>query len=378
MRATSAILAGLLVFAAASNTAPPARAAQGEERPIPKSVFQKNADGSALHLQSQLHCPAASERFRLTAMMVFDGYGLDVDCNYDDGRGSVITMYVTLRQGATLQEHFDAATAAIKQRWPQVTPFSDTVPAPSSSAWMSALYVKDDTNDRSGVWVADFAGWTFKFRATYPAGKDDATFASLRELTAEAERSARAHLEACAKSPPPQRGPASLIEDTKELSALTLAALISESVGAIELKPGLTLRNARDGNAAAPIWCVERSVRIGDNPFLIWRNIAPGSPAADRVSLMTVGPAPAFDIVSDPHLTKIMTELAQKGGGTRPAEAGVYVVKEVRGTETRLFALFNGRPDADMAARLVNDILDNKRGLLGSFNAATKTISIVP
>jgi hypothetical protein len=364
MRAALVII-GLFAFAAVSAAAektPEEMAREIRARPVPQSVFQKNPDGSALHLQSGLQCPAAAADLRLSETLVVDGFGFDVACNYE-GSGPIISVYLTERGDRPLQQHYDLTVAAIKQRWPQVTPY-DNPPAPSARPWLSALYTKDDTNHRSGVWIADFAGWTLKFRATYPAGQDDLVFAALRELAATAERTALVHLDACAKSPPPRRS-AIIVDDKEKLRQMAMTSIAVQ---------GMTAEGVQTGwDDSPPIWCAEARIVKDQVPLLLWRNIASGSTFTDRITPMTVGKSPVFESMISPAAA--MTLHYSEPG--KPFAKGIlHQLVFTNDNGSQIFAIYDGRPDGETLAQLAADIIHDKARPIAGYDPKTRKMNI--
>jgi hypothetical protein len=119
-----AVVLGLELAAAAPvpNASDPVPA----QTPLPKTVFQIDNDGTALHLESQLQCPATIGEFHRTRLDLFDPFGVDVGCDYQDVEHDEITLYIALRPGQELGKQFDSAKAALVQRLPAATPLADT------------------------------------------------------------------------------------------------------------------------------------------------------------------------------------------------------------------------------------------------------------
>ncbi len=144
-----------------------ATSAAGQADVVPQSVWTKSADGSGSHLQSMLQCPATVGPFQLKSLTHYDAFGLDVGCDYWAG-DSDITLYLSKRaDNETLQSDFDGAKSAIPTHFPDAKPVDQAPPSPSSGSWLSAMFTIRNDAQRSGLWVADIGGWTFKFRATY-------------------------------------------------------------------------------------------------------------------------------------------------------------------------------------------------------------------
>lgn len=131
----------------------------------PKSIWRVDGADNATHLQSTLPCPAKIGAFERNVLAPFDGFGFDVGCNYDAAGVGRVSVYLTRRSNRALADDFASAQAALKQNMPDTTPVAGTAAAPTDFTFTSALYNRTD-GTKTGVWVADVSGWTFKFRAT--------------------------------------------------------------------------------------------------------------------------------------------------------------------------------------------------------------------
>jgi hypothetical protein len=94
--------------------------------------------------------------------------------------------------------------------------------------------------------------------------------------------------------------------------------------------------------------------------------------AADRVTLVTMGPAPFIDSVELPAFGQILTELSQ---GKNPVPG--WVVKRDDGDETLILGFYEGRPDAAALSATMADVARGRAHVVGSFNKKTKQINIV-
>ncbi|MCP5412250.1 MAG: hypothetical protein H6924_08970 [Alphaproteobacteria bacterium] len=60
----------------------------------PKSVWDSDLDGTAIHRISTMACPVSSGDFKRFQVILFDKYGWDVGCDYRMD-GAEITLYLT-------------------------------------------------------------------------------------------------------------------------------------------------------------------------------------------------------------------------------------------------------------------------------------------
>jgi hypothetical protein len=76
-----------IIFAAELAAAAPAENSLEAQAPaivVPKTVWQVGDNGMALHLQSQLQCPATVGEFHRMQLNVYDPFGLGVSCDYQN------------------------------------------------------------------------------------------------------------------------------------------------------------------------------------------------------------------------------------------------------------------------------------------------------
>jgi hypothetical protein len=332
-----------------------------QDQTPPLSVWRLSEDGDAVHLQSGLACPAVFRGYKRSDLHFYDGFGLDVSCNYA-APGVDLTVYVTRRSGTA---DVDAAMAEARREFleahsdlhPQL--ISDAKTPDGAVAWRVALY--GDDVGRDGIWIADLHGWTLEYRITYRldvAGQAPADIAAMTQLVA---RSAGAHLDLCAKSPPPAR-PGVAIRDAK---AGSNTALMSAIVGA-------SASAAADGKAeAAPkpvTWCVEQPVH-GKADLLFWRGVYDDGADAeiDRLTVMTRERPRELVVASDPTSALIQTEL-----GRPPSWAASLAEAD----QTQFYGYFTGRPSAEALSALFQDILAGTAHPLSAYSAKSRSITI--
>lgn len=323
---------------------------------VPKSVFRFNGS-DASHWQSTMVCPASVRGLQRDRMLPFDGYGFDVGCNFSSGSGdSIVTVYLTRRRGQSLDDDLGNARAALEQRLPDAKRLSGEAPAPKGMSFKSALYEIGDGR-RTGAWVADVSGWTFKFRATYEPAREGETLDAMSELTEKTRATASAHLAACAAAPPVTR-PGALITDKDRLTGLSLIASVS-------------VARDEDGKKGEPLpeqWCAEEGFGDAQAPMLLWRNIASDGSVGpvDRFNYMTVQEPPILNSEANPVASLVDEE---KG----PL---VHQLTLVKGDTTHIFAFFEGRPSSATLAPIGKDIALGKKGPIASVSSGSNTITL--
>ena len=323
---------------------------------LPKSIWTvSNTDG--IHAQSNLVCPASVGAFERDKLVPFDNFGLDVGCNFNAQGAAVITMYLTRRANRQLADDFADAKSALEQRLPNAQLVAGAPPAPAGLPFTGSLYTLPD-GLRTGIWVADVAGWTFKFRGTYMPEREAETLKAMSALTAKMAETAGKHLNACAAAPPAVRNGVS-VPDQKS-SGLALLAVIG--VAAAEEK-GTPVAQAPDQ------WCAEEPMVDQKVPMLLWRDIARPAGAADgvdRISLMTMEEPPMLISADNPILAEIEKEIP----------GPIYQLTGAKGDVGFVFAFFSGRPSATTLTPLAKDIFLGKRKPLAAYDLKTNSIII--
>ena len=326
---------------------------------IPKSIWRVDG-GDGVHLQSTLVCPNAIGRFDRSQLIPFDGFGLDVGCNFDASGLGRITLFLTRRHGQTLNQDFEDAKSALHQSMPGVVPIAGSAPVPAGLNFTSAVYTRTDST-RTGLWVADVSGWTFEFRATYTADQEKEVLNAMSGLTEKMNATAGQHLSACAAAAPAIRNGAE-ITDKDKIMSLSLMAMVSEAAEDDKGKPAAV---------AADQWCAETPVVDQEAPVLFWRNIllVGNAGAADRVSLMTIGEPPILVSSGNPTASLIEKEASK-------ADATIYQLTGKKDDTTFVFEFFNGRPASATLTPIAKDVFLGRRAPVTSFNAKTNTITI--
>ena len=311
---------------------------------VPKSIWQREKDASGTHLQTGLKCPVSAGAFKLTGLLATDAFGFDVWCQYDTTTRERITVFLTRRQGESLEDHFEGAKTAITTTVASASLVGGGEPISFTTdpAWLSAVY--DEGRLRSGVWVTDFSGWTFKFRATYPPAQQQAALDAMSEIAATASMSAGTHLAACAAAPMPERG-------GQRVTRTTDTGTLLGTLGT-----GWILGQSLKQDTSQPVWCMEKAFDNLAAPIQGWRNIAErsdGTPV-QRFTLMTVGPPPTFDLAANPFVSSGLNKARNETDKFR-----AHVLAVVGGNPAA-FAFFDGEPDMDAVAGIVDSILASK------------------
>jgi hypothetical protein len=307
----------------AASTAPP----QGAATP-PAWVFQIGADGSAIHQQSLLQCPASLDGYTRDDLRVYDGIGFDVSCNYR-GPQSDVTIYLTRRPAAMLQAAFDGSKQQIVKRFPDAVPRDAGMALPPGLDWKAASFVSRGGVQFDDTLMANVSGWIYAVRATYAGASMAAAAKVTADLAGRMQQTAGTHLAACAAAPAAVRS-GQPVGSVDYLGAMALS--------------GITMARLGPKDAAAPVWCAEGSFTLGQTHPLYWRNIAFDEKAgmAERI---TGSDAKEIHIRLDPA----SGEVAAKQG----APMAVYDVLLEDPTQIDLVGIFNGRPAPGDVAKLV-------------------------
>jgi len=144
-------------------------------------VWQYQSCGRALHIQSGLSCETnAGDDWTLRKVIVFPSgsrtpTGQDVACDYTDSTGSSFTLYATnFDPDIGDEDQFNAATAAIRQRFPGATSVKILTTTSSSENGqdigpLAAAYSFELEGQpyQSAIWLRTINGWSIKLRATY-------------------------------------------------------------------------------------------------------------------------------------------------------------------------------------------------------------------
>lgn len=308
----------------------------------PKTIWDRDLDGTALHRISTMQCPTGNGAFRRYNIQLYDKVGFDVACDYR-ADGTEITLYLTRIDPAEFDQHFEVARKAIADRFPDAAPREANLPHPPGFEWRHASFALPK-GMISDVLMAPFHGWYFEARISYQPQNADVTAQTFAELSALALKTAGQHLAACEA-----RGPMSAdgqrVTDKKRL--LGLGVVTGALMGKIET----------NGEPARPTklpeqqpFCADGTFSVGNDNFVFWRGIPSNGAPLERITgIEREFAAEARDVFTD-----ILAELSAAEGG-RPLSAngskppGVAVLVD-RGEEWDLMAVFEGVPSMkDMA-----------------------------
>lgn len=365
-----------LVLAAAPASAaisdnPPAAQAPTAAPPPPASIWQVDAEKAALHLQSNLRCDYEVNGFQRTRLTVYDHFGFDVSCNYVDRVHSVITIYLTRRTASTLADDFDKAKRELVQFTPEAVPLSEAeqkeIAVPLG--WQRLIYSERSGAIHSGIWMADLDGWTLEFRATYAPDQEAIVLDQMARLTQAAQASAGGHLDRCTKSQIPVRNGKQITDKDK----LMANALMFGAMAGPDAIHHVDTQGAQTGTQTLPTpseWCAEKAVLSDGVPMMLWHAVSPEGQTgtSDRISVMTTGPAPAFEVDLD--------AIGSLLGGAATNGKPEYTVSFSRGDEVFLFAVYDDRPDEQSLAKLMADWFHDKLKPLAKVNPKTNNISL--
>jgi len=367
--ATSILRIRAVMFAAAAIAANASRAADAVPKPAtssqdqapPASVWRLDSNRSYEHLQSGLACRAQVAGYDRTTALAFDGFGLDVGCNYQKGADD-ITLYLTRRTAGSLDDAMAEAERELLAGRASVNPkpFSQSATGPGGGAGSTIIYA-EDSNLRDGIWIGDLGGWTLEYRVTYPAADDAAIASDRREFGKMIEESAGAQLSLCARGPLPD-GEGKPITGHKEVSD---TALMSSIIGS-----AVRISAEDKKSAPEPVWCVESSAAEGQQPMQFWHALRPdGSDAnADRMTLMTKGEPPTLNVSVDSMQAIINAE------SHKPIRWEASIVENGR---VMIFGYFDARPPREAVSALVLAIIAGKAKAVGGYSLDGKNISIV-
>lgn len=344
--------------------------ALADDTVVPLSVWKTGSDGAALHLQSSWDCPAAFGDFTRDRLHVYDTYGLDVDCNYADGSGGEITLYMTKHPNDDPDADLENGKGAILKHMPDAVPLAaaDQATFPSTMAFSHFLYAIRGGRMHTGVWFGNAGDWVFEIRATYAADRQTAVFDTLSRMSAHLTDGAGAHLSRCAKSSVPARDGAVVKAAGTELNAMILAYL---TVVAVDNDPETKDKHPLDTKTEPVEWCAEDGVAGASAPVLMWHGLsADGAPAeGDRASLMTVGEPLVLEARLNGELNLIESEL-------KSGELPIYDVAMNAGDELVLYQFFSRKPKPEALAQILADIATHKARIYGKMNLKTHAITL--
>jgi hypothetical protein len=360
------ILAGTQALAA---TPPEPQGPVGETpaapdaQPVYKSVWRVDGQDNIVHLQSGLACDLRVGAFGRMNVHAYKASGLDVSCNYIDARHNFITLYLTRREGESLDDDLKEARRELVAIHPDVTERAPAAAIASTTVLENAIYTRDGGQTVEGIWVGDISGWTLEYRATWVPQEESTTLAEIAALTQRAEQSAGTQLGLCSKTPAPVRS-GTLVTSKDEIGSYLM---MQSLLGAAPEKLDKTA--APD---APPTWCAESPVGPADANLLLWHAVTAegGDALADRITPAALGePLP---LMSAPDAMSIATgtDKTNSSGKTR------WIVSIKDGSQIWIYALFDGRPSAQALAQIGADVVNNKTRPIGGYKVDGNNITI--
>ena len=366
------LLALALIFAANAALADAPASANTPDAPM-QSVWRPVAGGYE-HLQTGLVCPERFDGYHRTEVATFDAYGLDVGCNYSIGTAS-LAVYLTRRDEAG---GLDAAMTEAKRELLQAGAahhaqlLSETAAHAGGLDWTVALF-GEDGDMHSAIWVADLFGWTFEYRATYPAADETRMVAEIGTITASVRSSAGARLQLCAKAPQPAR-PGTVVTDAAQIQS---AAMMSSLLGGAMQMAAQDHKGKPEDAAvvdAPPTWCVDKATTRDDHPMVFWRGVRADATSApeDRITLATLDRPPLTLDLSAGGLAGLIDAVNKKDDKPEQWAASLQ-----HGDQTLIFGYFAGRPSAELVIDLFARLLSGKQKAVGGYSAKGKNLTIL-
>jgi hypothetical protein len=354
-----ALAASLFVipaFAASPPITSPSPGNSAPGQPVAKSIWHEDKVAVTTP-QSGLSCATTVGSFNRVAYVAYDGFGLDISCNYVDASQDILTIYLTQRlDGHPISADLQEAERELTTVHPDATPLADdNDPAwKSDLTWLHALY-RRATGEVDSVWIADIHGWTLEFRGTYTTTTAQTMRDEMSLLTSAAEQSAGQHIAACIAVPSPERSGSPLAD--KQSSSLALMWSITAAAE----------DSSSQEKTVAPEWCVEEIVKDPKTPMILWHNVK-GDLSEDRVTMMTIEESAPILSGTESMLGEIAKEQSNN--------SSIYAVTLTHGQTSSLLALFNGRPPADALIGIARDVFNGRGHTLTSYDRAGKTIQI--
>lgn len=305
----------------------------------PKTVWDSDLDGTALHRISTLQCPTSSGPFRRFNIQLYDKVGFDVGCDYRS-EGTEITLYLTKINPADFDQHFESARKAAAERFPNTVSRDGTLPLPPGFEWRRASFALEN-GIISDVLMAPLHGWYFESRVSYRPENAGATGTALAELSALALKTAGQHLAAC-------EARATFAPEGKRVTDKAKVQAFGVVTGALLGKLEVNGEAVRPGAPAELLSCADGSFSIGNDNFVFWRDVSASGTPIERI----MGIEHGFMATTRDPLTNIFAEISA-GKGTVTSNAsrmpGVVVLVD-RGEDWDVMGFFEGLPSMkDMA-----------------------------
>ena len=326
----------------------------------PKTVWDTDVDGSAVHQLTGMVCPVGTSNGALkrNQLAMYDHTGFDVSCNYRTA-GADITIYLTYRNPSLLQQTFEGAKQALMKNALSATPRAGTLTAPAGLSWLQAAYDEEGGATRSEILYTQLSGWQYEIRVTFRPGAEAeaAVTAGIADLTATVRRTAGPHLTACNGTQPLDgTGPRN-----RDLNALQPLAGAAASVTAHTVstpKPDA-------------VWCSDIGFGIGTGSYVWWHNIGPAGDGP-VIRITNVAGGNTVFVVRFP--LDVATALAEKMGKNVPGSGDGYAVVVDDAQSSRIAGLFDGRPSFKDVTGLV--LVGSAFGVYAEINKADKHITL--
>ena len=136
-------------------------------------ILSVDTSGNVDHIQSGLSCPKNWSQLRLINTHIFKQDGQDVGCSYQDQDSTILTLYAYHSPMSVGDELQAIMEQVVKPRHPiheKATILNLTEPGKTVRFEADAITFKggDGRLMKSGLALADYAGWRMKARVTYP------------------------------------------------------------------------------------------------------------------------------------------------------------------------------------------------------------------
>lgn len=338
----------------------PTETAPRESEKVPQSIWHVAPDGTATHLQTTLVCPSELGDFHQGKLTVYDNAGFDVSCGFVTREGW-ITVYLTRLGDNRLADVFADGQKQIVEHTPDAVALPDIQQKTfdSNFNFRHLIYTQQKGAMRSGIWMAEFSGWMFEFRATYRPDAQPKMFDEMAELTRRTAETAAKHLAICTKAAPVVRDGVAVTDKDAIQKAMVMATLL-----------GAVATEADKKVIQKPVhWCAERF--IGPSPGVFWHAVYDdGSDAlADRITPVSVDDPPALMSAPD-VMAALLSDDKEANNGPQ------WFVSLRGGSKTWFFAIYKGRPSVEALAQILSDIADHKARAIGGYSVDGKNVTI--
>jgi hypothetical protein len=327
---------------------PTQQAASAFNASPPRTVFDIDSDGSAIHQQSGLVCPVTLQGWARNSTVLYDKPGFDVSCGYRNSAGSVITIIFARHPASVLNQTFDQAKQAIQNATPGTNLREGTATAPRGFDWLKVGFERQNGEIWSDFFITQLHDWEYQVRITYKPADLDEVNAAFAAISDNVARTAGKKGAACDAADKPQRD-GKRIFDAEEIRSYTVSAAAQARAIIAASRSG--------GN-----WCAEGATS-GTSTIDYWRNVAvdPKAQALDR--LLGIDNDTHWVVASD----AVATNVSAKNGTPHL----IYEVLIERTDDIILVAIFDGRPSPTDLIQIMNA----SRPIYASVNKSTANIT---